>query len=179
MFFILKKLNCYCKPTTLLLVIGFSISLTAILVGVSTVNTLFDELSNAGSNMPILQTMQNAGLTLSVSIYLFSVINSFVVTNYWIITKCRDFAIRKAFGWTNRQLICLICKEMLGILLVSLCISGCLLYLLAQVGTKMLSVRLTPFFVLETFLLLIITLILSMIFPTSKIIRIEPAEVIS
>lgn len=129
--------------------------------------------------MPILQTMQNTGLSLSISIYLFSVINSFVVTNYWIITKRRDFAIRKAFGWTNRQLIGLICKEIIVVLLVSLCISGSLLYLLAQVGTQMFSVELNAFFVFETLLLLVITLILAMIVPARKVVKIEPAEVIS
>lgn len=175
----LGKISRQCKPTNLLLIVGFTISLTAVLVGVSTINTLFDELTSAESSIPIFQTMQNTGLTLALSVYLFSVINSFVVSNYWIITKQRDFAIRKAFGWTNKQLIGLICKEMASILMVSLFISGILLCLVAQTGSKMLSVKLTPFFILVTLLLLIITLALSVIVPARKIIRIEPAEVIS
>ena len=175
----LYRLKRACKPTTFLLVIGFSISLTAVLVGISAMNSLLPELTAAEVDLPILQTMQNTGLMLSISIYLFSILNSFVVTNYWMITKRRNFAIRKAFGWTNRQLIALICKEMAAILLVSLCISSGILLIIAHMDNNMLSVRLTPAFILETGALMLITLFFSMIVPTRRVIKIEPAEVIS
>lgn len=174
-----EKFKRQCKPTTLLLVIGFTISLMAVLVGISTINALLEELTNAESDMPILQTMQNTGITLSLSVYLFSVINSFVVSNYWIITRQREFAIRKAFGWTNGQLLRLICKEMTKILLVSLCAGAILLGLFAQMGAAALSIKITPFFALETILLLEITLILAILIPAARIAKIEPAEVIS
>ena len=167
-----------CKPTTFLLVIGFSISLTAVLVGISAMNSLLPELTAAEVDLPILQTMQNTGFMLSASIYSFSILNSFVVTNYWIITKRRNFAIRKAFGWTNKQLIDLIGKEMTAILFVSFCISLGILLLIAHMDHDMLSVRLTPAFILETGALMLITLFFSMIVPTRRVFKIEPAEVI-
>ena len=167
-----------CKPTTFLLVIGFSISLTAVLVGISAMNALLPELTAAEVDLPILQTMQNTGFMLSISVYVFSVLNSFVVTNYWMITKRRNFAIRKAFGWTNKQLIGFICKEMTAILFVSLCISSGILFMIAHSDHNMLSVRLTPAFILETGVLILITLFFSMIIPTRRVFKIEPAEVI-
>ena len=168
-----------CKPTTFLLVIGFSISLTAVLVGISAMNSLIPELTAAEADLPILQTMQNTGFMLSVSVYAFSVLNSFVVTNYWMITKRRNFAIRKAFGWTNKQLTDLICKEMAAILSASLCISASILLIIAHTDHNMLSVRLTPAFIVETGALMLITLFFSMIVPARRVFKIEPAEVIS
>ena len=176
MLYILKRA---CKATTFLLVTGFSISITAVLVGISAMNSLLPELVEAEVDLPILQTMQNTGFMLSISIYIFSILNSFVVTNYWMITKRRNFAIRKAFGWTNKQLIDLICKEMSSILLVSLCISSGILLIITHTNNNMLSVKLTPSFIWETAALMLVTLFFSMIVPTRKVFKIEPAEVIS
>ena len=55
----LQHLKRKCKPTTLLLVIGFAISLTAVLIGVSAVNSVITSLSEMDSETPIYSTMQN------------------------------------------------------------------------------------------------------------------------
>ena len=173
-----RKIKNICKPTTILLITGFSISLTAVLVGISSINSILSAMNETGSDLPIIQTMQNTGLTLSISIYCFSILNSFVVTNYWMITKKRNFAIQKAFGWTNRQLIGQICRNMTSILLISLVISSSLLFLTTYINENVITVQISPLFVLETILLILMTLALSMIIPIKRIITIEPAEVI-
>ena len=173
-----RNIKNICKPTTILLITGFSISITAVLVGISSINTILSTMDETGSDLPIIQTMQNTGLTLSISIYCFSVLNSFVVTNYWMITKRRNFAIQKAFGWTSRQLIGRICKNMSTILLISSVISSSLLLLTTYIENDVLTVQLSPAFALETVLLILITLVFSMIIPIKRIITIEPAEVI-
>ena len=173
-----KNLKDICKLTNILLVVGFSISLTAVLVGISSINAILSVMNEAGSNLPIVQAMQNTGLTLSISIYCFSILNSFVVTNYWMITKRRNFAIQKAFGWTNKQLISQICQNMSVILSISLVISSSLLFITTYIENDVMTVKLSPEFVVETVLLVLITLVFSMIVPIKRIITIEPAEVI-
>lgn len=173
-----RNIKNICKPTTILLIIGFSISLTAVLVGVSSINIILSAMNEAGSDLPIVQTMQNTGLTLSISIYCFSILNSFVVTNYWMITKRRNFAIQKAFGWTDQQLICQICQNMSMILSISLVISSGLLFLTTYIESDVMTIKLSPAFVVETILLILVTLAFSMIIPIKRIITIEPAEVI-
>lgn len=173
-----RNIKNICKPTTILLIIGFSISLTAVLVGISSINTILSAMDEAGSDLPIIQTMQNTGLTLSISIYCFSILNCFVVTNYWAITKRQNFAIQKAFGWTNKQLIGQICQNMLVILLISLAISSTLLFLTTYIENDIMTIRLSPVFVVETVLLILITLVFSMIIPIKRITTIEPVEAI-
>ena len=174
----MRNIKNICKPTTILLIIGFSISITAVLVGISSIHTILSAMDETNSDLPIIQTMQNTGLTLSISIYCFSILNSFAVTNYWMITKRRNFAIQKAFGWTNRQLIGQICRNMSVILLISSVISSSLLLLTTYIKNNVIRVQLSPIFVLETVLLILITLLFSMIIPIKRIIKIEPAEVI-
>ncbi len=175
----LQNLKRKCRPTTFLLIVGFAISLTSVLIGISSVNSLISSLSEMDSKTPIYLTMQNTGLSLALAIYVFSVANCLVVTNYWIITKRRDMAIRKAFGWSNRRLICLIISEMVGTLTISLVISAGLLAVLENWDTALFSIELTPFFVIGTCGLLLFTLFVSVLIPAIQILKIRPAEVIS
>lgn len=175
----LQNIKRKCRPTTFLLIVGFAISLTSVLIGISSVNSLISSLSEMDSETPIYLTMQNTGLSLALAIYIFSIANCLVVTNYWIITKRWDMAIRKAFGWSNWQLICLIISEMAGTLTISLVISAGLLAVLGNWNAAMFSIELTPFFVIGTCGLLLFTLCVSVLIPVIQILKIRPAEVIS
>ena len=56
----LRKVKRRCRPTTLMLVLGFAISMTAVLIGISVIHDLLESLTSAGQEAPILQTMQNS-----------------------------------------------------------------------------------------------------------------------
>ncbi len=168
-----------CNPATLLLIIGFSISLTSILIGISTISSILDALSDVKSEAPIYLTMQNTGLDLALAIYLFSIANCLAITNYWIITQRRDMAIRKAFGWANCHLVGMIVAEMARILASSLCISVVLLVLLNRCNPGMFTIHLTPLFLISTLTMLLLTLALSVLIPTIRILKIRPAEVVA
>lgn len=175
----LQKLKRKCKPTILLMIVGFAISFTSVLIGISTINTLIVELSKADGETPIYWTMQNTGLSLALAIYIFSVANCLVVTNYWIITQRRDMAIRKAFGRSNRQLIHMIFSEMAGTLGISFLLCLGLLAILNTAAPNLFSIEVTPFFVLGTCVLLLFTLCIAVSIPIVRILKIRPAEVIS
>lgn len=174
----LRQLKRKCRPTTILLFIGFAISLTSVLIGISSVNSIMVSLSQMDSGTPIYLTMQNTGLSLALAIYLFSVANCLVVTNYWMITQRYDMAVYKAFGWSNTRLIGKIIMDISGILCVSLFISVFLLGLLRRWNDAMFSIQITPFFLLGTLVLLLFTWAVSAIIPIIRITKIHPAEVI-
>lgn len=67
----LQHLKRKCRPTTFLLVIGFAISLTSVLIGISSINAIMVSLSEMDSETPIYLTMQNTGLSLALAIYFF------------------------------------------------------------------------------------------------------------
>lgn len=68
----LQHLKRKCRPTTFLLVLGFAISLTSVLIGISSVNSILVSLSEMDSKTPIYLTMQNTGASLALAIYAFS-----------------------------------------------------------------------------------------------------------
>ena len=47
------------RPTTVLLMGGFSVSLTAVLIGISSVDAVRDALAQTGSEAPIYTTMHS------------------------------------------------------------------------------------------------------------------------
>ena len=165
--------------TSVLLIVGFAISFTAVLIGISSVNSAFIVMKETGQTAPIYDTMKQTGMSLAISIYAFSVINCIVVTNYWIITRRRNLAIKKAFGWSNLRLLGEISAEMGELIVIGLIISACVLAALINWREDLFSIRLTPFFVIGTAALLFLTLIISAAVPFIKIIKIHPAEVIS
>ena len=175
----IQKLKRKCRPTIVLMIAGFAVSFTSVMTGISTINALLEELSKADGETPIYWTMQNIGLSLALAIYVFSVANCLVVTNYRIITKRRDMAIRKAFGWSNGQLIRMIVSEMAGTLGISFFLSLILLAGLRCVASELFFIELTPFFVLGTCGLLLFTLCIAVSIPMVRILKIRPAEVVS
>ena len=173
----MKSLN---KPTMILMLIGFVISFTCVMIGISSLNTIMESLRTSDSqDTPLYSVMENSGMNLALELYVFSIANCFVVTNYWIITKQREMAIRKAFGWTNRQLILLIVTEMCKVLALGLFVSLVMTGIVKAFGAKYFSIHLTPMFVAETAIMFVITLIAASVIPSIRILKIRPAEVIS
>lgn len=179
MFTMIYRLKRKIAATSMLLMIGFAISFTAVLIGISSVNSALIVMKETGQTEPIYDTMRQTGMSLAISIYAFSIINCIVVNNYWIITKRRDFAIKKAFGWSDLRLLGEIAVEMGGLIMVGLAISFFVLAMLMNWRKDLFSIRITPFFLSGTVALLLLTLIISSIVPFLKIIKIRPAEVIS
>lgn len=175
----LQKLKRKWNPTDILMILGFAISFTSVLIGISSIDALITELSPMDSGTPIYVTMENTGLSLILAIYIFSIANCLIVTNYWILNKRKDMAIRKAFGWTNRHLICMIVSEMAGALAISFGICIVTLAVLRVGDSNMFSVELTPGFILGTCVVLLFTLFVAVLIPVIRTLKIRPAEVIS
>ena len=118
------KLREICHPTFILMIVGFFVSFMSLTIGISSIDMILkrlDIIENSGT--PIFDAMKNNGVTLSFEIYLFSIVNCLVSTDYWIINKERELSIYKAFGWSDRELIKRIMKELMIILLICLLLS--------------------------------------------------------
>ena len=169
-----------CRPTTILMIIGFSISFTSILIGISSINSVMVSLRDMDTDtVPVYSVMENTGMSLALELYIFSIANCLVITNYWVITKHREMAIRKAFGGSTQQLIILVVSEMSKTLCASMLSSALLLTVIETFGANLFSLHLTPFFVLSLAAMLMLTLLIASIIPVLRILKIKPAEVIA
>ncbi|MGN1404869.1 MAG: FtsX-like permease family protein [Erysipelotrichaceae bacterium] len=172
------KLREICHPTFILMIVGFFISFMSLSIGISSIDMMLKQLDIIENNgTPIFDVMKNNGVTLSFEIYLFSIVNCLVSTDYWIINKERELSIYKAFGWSNKDLIRLIIKELMIILLI--CLSLSVLTVITIMKTEYFTVEINMFFIISMLFLLIVTLFISMIIPVYRIFKISPVEAIN
>lgn len=173
----IKELN---NPAILLMMVGFVISFISVLIGISSLEQIIISLKAMNSTeTPIYSLMVNSGIGLSFEIYAFSLVNCLVVTNYWIISKRRELAIFKAFGFSNCDLLKLVMKEIILILVICLLISMSILLIVSKLDILFLPVIINFTFVLGTMGLLILSLVIALIMPLINILEINPAEGIS
>lgn len=168
------------SPTAWLLMAGFAIALTTMIVGVGLLQESLTEIQKAANELdiPLLQTMQDTGFTFMVYLYFFSIINCMVVANFWIINKMRDLAIRKAFGWGVSGLIGFIAGELLKILFCSMIISVFIIVLLRISMPEYFTFPVTISILAGAVIILFLTLGLSLVVPVIRIIQIKPREVV-
>ena len=105
-------------------------------------------------------------------------VNCMTAANFWVITRRRDLAVCKAFGWSGARIIGAVVGELAGILLISLGLGLLLTAGLSRLTSGVLSIHITPFFLGSTLLLLLFTLAVSAAVPVVRILGIHPAEVI-
>lgn len=174
----LQKIKRKCRPAVLLLITGFAISMASVLVGISMTEAVLRSAAEDAASLPVAQTMHNTGLSLAMSVYMFSVVNCAVTANYLVISRKRDLAVCKAFGWTNTDIMWRLAKEFSAALAAGLLLGWRITAFFSSLSRGIISVEITPFLIISTLALLAFTQILSMAAPVVQILKIHPAEVI-
>ena len=100
-------------------------------------------------------------------------VNCMTAANFWVITRRRDLAVCKAFGWSGARIIGAVVGELAGILLISLGLGLLLTAGLSHLTSGVLSIHITPFFLGSTLLLLLFTLAVSAAVPVVRILGIR------
>lgn len=172
----LQKIKRKCRPAVLLLITGFAISMASVLVGISTTEAVLRFAAEDAASLPVAHTMHNTGLSLAMSVYMFSVVNCAVTANYLVISRKRDLAVCKAFGWTNTDIIQRLAKEISAALTAGLLLGWRITAFFSSHSREIISVEITPFLIVSTLALLVFTKALSMVAPVTHILKIHPAE---
>lgn len=172
------KINRYLKPTNLLMIFGFTLSMSAILVGISSMLQIIQYVKQFDDGIPIARTIQNSGISVMILIYLFSIVNCLAVVNYKMIAEKRTFAIKKAFGATTGLILKEIAVQMSVNLLISLLLGGMVILSLTKSYPKYFSVNISPVLIACTLAMLFLTLVIAMVIPFIRVTKIYPAEVV-
>ena len=175
----MQKIKRRCRPAVLLLITGFAISIASVLVGISTTEAVLHFAAEEATSLPVAQTMHNTGLSLAASVYMFSVVNCAVTVNYLVVSERRNFAVCKAFGWTNADIIRQLAKEISAALTVGLFAGRRITAFFSRISRGIITVEITPFLAVSTLVLLVFTQALSMAAPVAHILKIHPAQAVS
>lgn len=125
-------------------------------------------------------TLEKENYKTNVMVYMFCLINSIIISIFWVIQRRREFAIRRIFGFSNIKLIVTIGTELLALMGTSL-----IIYIICYAIYHCISFAITGNVELwsisscvSVIILFLITLIVSMVYPvvyvykkTTEIIR--------
>lgn len=122
-------------------------------------------------------TLAKENLRVNIIAYFFCILNCMIMSEFWMIQRRKEFAIKKAFGMSNIRIILQIACNVivLGVVALVLFMAGFVIlkYLPISIGFKM-SFSLTSLLLAAASIL--ITFIVTMIYPGYKIIKFNPAE---
>lgn len=155
--------------------VGLSITLFLLINGIIIKNLFEVELRTSHTLNSIIHT-----------IYIFSVIHCMLIAGYWINNRKREVAIRKAFGWENKQIIVYIMKSIMKIVIGSLLLFGviealflqyAMMKILKQLGLSgLLEQVITRQDILVIVALFMGTILVSVIRPMIKVIKEKPIQ---
>lgn len=140
----------------------------------------FSEAKIYGSDVTSTESIFQSALSqenlISVGLFLFALINTIVISYYWVVVRRREISIRKAFGASNFTVIRLMTTELLKLIGFS-----ALLATVVQSVIWMLqgnSIDVMDSIVIGVVLLISITIavVVVMIAPVRCILQIRPSE---
>lgn len=137
------------------------------------------EYSEENYDRNVFSYANDDSILVSNLLYFFAVINSMIVTFYWVMVRKKEISIRKAFGATNSQ----IWRRMFGELLTIIGAIGVVIYFVGgiyHIITMGWASLQDYFYVGIGFTgLIILATLLSLFIPLKKIIDTEPKEGVS
>ena len=113
-----------------------------------------------------------------VLMYLFSLVNCVIVSGYWINRRKYEIAIRKIFGYTNKEITMLLAKELFAIVLFSFLVSIVVQLLLGSIYNSITD-SLFTFNYINLFvglIFVVITTIITVVVPARMVVKMQPAE---
>lgn len=112
--------------------------------------------------------------------YIIAIIFAINITIFWMQSRNREMAIRKALGYKNKDIIKMLIQEMTGLILLSLIfaviLQAVLYVLLESLGGYTLKIYFSNVFI--GLLVVMITGVLVSVFPICRIIKIQPKDAI-
>ncbi|MBQ4282900.1 MAG: ABC transporter permease [Lachnospira sp.] len=136
------------------------------------------KINNTGEST-VEKTLGKENLKVNIIVYIFCLFNCMVMSEFWIIQRKKDLAIKKAFGMSDYKIIVEIAGNILALSLVALVgffvIYGVFVILPVDLGIK---VTFNLFTCVSTVAAVLVTVIITMIYPIYKVLRFQPVNVI-
>jgi hypothetical protein len=135
---------------------------------------------NSTGNSTVASTLAKENLRTNVMVYIFCLINSVIISMFWVIQRRREFAIKRTFGFNNTRLLAEMAAELLALMMVSVALYSVFysaFRFVSHSGNSILQDWNIKSLVM-VFFLFVLTLLISMIYPILDIYR-NSAEMIN
>ena len=132
---------------------------------------------NTSGDSTIVNTLYKEKLKVNVIVYVFCIFNCMVISEFWIIQRKKELAVKKAFGMGNARIIWEIASNILSLSAVALVIfiagNGILQLLPLKSG---LDIAINGTNGLLLIGAVLVTVVAALIYPVYKVLRFAPVQ---
>ncbi len=136
------------------------------------------KINNKGEST-MEKTLGRENVKVNYIVYIFCLFNCMVMSEFWIIQRRKDLAIKKAFGMSDFKIIAEIAGNIMALSIVALAlffvVYGVIMLLPVDLG---IDITLNLFTCVSTMAAMLVTVIITMIYPIYKVLRFQPVNVI-
>ncbi|WP_058484954.1 FtsX-like permease family protein [Defluviitalea phaphyphila] len=122
----------------------------------------------------IFEGVFNQDNVIFIGLFAFALLNTIILSYYWVVVRRHEIAIRKAFGYTNFSVIVLLSKELFQLIFISAILS-----IITGISLSFTQIQNFEKFVPMAIGFIIamgIAVIISMIIPAVYILNLQPSE---
>jgi len=127
----------------------------------------------------IISSVDNV-LVLAILGYLIAIMFTISIVSMWIDKRKYEIAVRKAFGYSNKDIMVLIFYEISGLLFIAMIFALIIQFILGLYFDEILGYTTKIFIqnIIVSFFTIIVTTLITMIFPILKTFKIQPAQIV-
>ena len=139
-----------------------------------------NSLSIYSSEVKTTQDIFSSSLTsenlTSVGLFLFALINTLIISYYWVVVRRREIAIRKAFGASNMNIIKFMMSEFAQIIGLSAIVAVIVQCFIWKIQNNSIELTDSVFLMAGLLLSIAVASFVVMIVPVRVILSIQPSE---
>lgn len=143
-------------------------------------NAAIESKSISGKGESTLNaTMQKENIKINLIVYIFCIVNCMLMSEFWIIERNKEFAIRRTYGYGQLKLIGGIAKDILVLGVVSLMCYALIHIIIANlIGVRLYEVKMDIKLVFMIVLINVTALVATLIKPVYRLMKMNPAVIL-
>ena len=133
---------------------------------------------NSKGESDVVKALQGENMKINVMVYVFCIFNCLLMSQFWLIQRSREIAVKKIYGMSDSRIIGAMACNILALSVTALIIFAVSAVIINVVtsGVGIITVNLTT--LLTTIAAIAVTIILSMAYPVIKILHYDSVEVL-
>jgi hypothetical protein len=126
---------------------------------------------NADNDSTVNETLHRENLRTNIIAYIFCIINCMIISEFWILQRRKEFAIKKLLGMKNVRLIMEFVENIAALDICALFIFLCVYVCTRLAGAELIVIDISARTVIFTLLSFAVSMLATLIYPTFKILR--------
>lgn len=135
---------------------------------------------NSKGNSTMRNTFGRENLRVNIVVYVFCILNCMVMSEFWIIQRKKELAIRKTFGMSNLRIIFHIVQNIISLIITAFLIFIVIYGVARLIGWEIVGLIDVSFYTCVAIIcVIIVSSAVTMMYPIYKIIKLNPAVSLS